>query len=119
MPGLPVNQQDQWQVAMKIAIIASAGKFLSGNFRVNINTVFLGPLIIQPIFAKINIMSTAHAQEVAPDSMTGGFTRLLIVATLALLAALIFYGAALPLKNSENKHRNEVTGNVPVQLIKA
>lgn len=64
-------------------------------------------------------MSTAHAQEIAPDSMAGGFTRLLIIVTLGLVAALVFYSAALPLKNSPNKHRNEVTINVNLQELKA
>jgi cell division protein FtsX len=64
-------------------------------------------------------MSTAHAQEIAPDSMAGGFTRLFIVVILALVAALVFYSAALPLRNSENKHRNEVTINVNLQALKA
>lgn len=64
-------------------------------------------------------MSTAHAQEIAPDSMAGGFTRLFLIVILALVAGLVFYSAALPLKNSPNKHRNEVTLNVKLQELKA
>jgi hypothetical protein len=64
-------------------------------------------------------MSTAHSEEIKPDSMTAGFTRLIIIVILGLLAASIFYAAAMPLKNSSNKHRNEVSINAPLPELKA
>lgn len=64
-------------------------------------------------------MSTAHSQEIKPDSMAGGLTRLIIVAVFALLACFAYYALALPLKNSPNKHRNEVTISSNLQSYKA
>lgn len=64
-------------------------------------------------------MSTAHSQEIKPDSMADGLTRLIIVVVFALLTCLVYYAMALPLKNSPNKHRNEVTISNSLQSYKA
>jgi|GEM_PF-5881432 len=49
-------------------------------------------------------MTTAHSEEIKPDSMAGGFNRLIIVALLCVFASLVFYAAAKPLTNHHGSH---------------
>ncbi len=63
-------------------------------------------------------MSTAHTHEQAPDSLTPGINRLLIIAAFAALAALVWYVGGYPMHSKKHalwgdgytfNHNNQVS----------